>query len=165
MSLIALITNLCMAAYWFFDWPEGRFHPESTLLDDNWNLIDWAGPMAVWLEVYLLGFILCAIWHFFDFLHRRDADKCLTAIFTRYWAFAIVLTITGILFILEASGEFDHNPCSEMTLNDPNRFGFDACPTMASPWLAWSTAIVMLLLVALTFGKGVVAIASHFKKT
>jgi hypothetical protein len=156
MGMLILITNLCVAAYWFLNWPTGRIRPYNSSIPDGWDLIDWAGPLAEILAFFVPGFVICALWHGLDLIQRRPAEDEPARLFSRYPPFIFVLTTLGILVALRMTGEFHYTDCA--------MFAFDGCGTYVSPWLQWPTGMAMLLLVAFSIGKGIVAIQSRFKK-
>ncbi len=168
MGMLILFTNLFMAAYWFFDRPDVRVRTydmdgiASAPLD--WSIIDWAGPMGELLALYVPGFMVLALWHLFDLVQMRPAREYPATLFASYAPLILLFTILGMLLVLMASGEFLHTVCAKNPDGSDMIFGFDTCQTLISPWLTWPAWIAMLLLVALTLGKGAIAIKSRFTK-
>lgn len=168
MGTLVLFTNLCMASYWFFNRPQVRIRTYDfdgrAAVPDEWNIVDWAGPMGeILFTVFATGLLLCALWHVFDLIQRRHASDYPATLLSSYLPFISTLALLGLLTALTVSGRFTYTACAR---NEDGQimFGFDGCGTYLVPWIEWPAWIAMLLLVALMLGKGIIAIRSLFTK-
>ncbi|GEM_PF-1580142 len=167
MGVLILVTNLCLASYWFFNRPVGWIRTYD--LDGNrigpegWSLIDWAGPMSGNLGVFVVGFLVFAAWHLLDLIQRRPASEYPATLMSGYNGFVSTVMFHGLMQAFRVSGRFEFTECAR-NADGEIVFGFDGCRTYIVPWLEWATGIAMLLLVVLVIGKGIIAIRSLFQK-